>query len=175
MSRTLLAAIAGAFFVWAGAAQAAPVAGTFDDSSSATFSPSPLTVFVSASAVGNGDVLANTGSNAQSPANITLLLQNVFDVPMDLVGSTSEGGVTASIGSTSGSVSSAVPFRFASLHGGQYQWLIDFGVNITGFTFQGLERGLSGVVVATPVPAAALLFAPALGALVWMRRRKTAA
>ncbi|MFW5681032.1 MAG: hypothetical protein ACOC3D_12255, partial [Pseudomonadota bacterium] len=154
--------------------------GTFDDKTKATFSSDPVIVLTSKSAVGRwGDVRSNTGSNARSPENLTKLLQNVFDETMTPVGATGTKGSPLTVdlakGGKSGTLSSTLPFRFASIHGGQYQWLIDFGVQITSFSFDKLERGFSGAVVTTPIPGAALLFAPALGVLALVRRRRARA
>jgi hypothetical protein len=182
MIKLLVTAALGVFLVFGATAEAAPVGPTFNDKTKATFSAEPVTVFVSKSATGRwGDVRWNTGSTAQSPANITKLLQNVFDQPMTQVGATGakDSSVTVALdkkgGGKSGTLSSTLPFRFASIHGGQYQWLIDFGVPITSFGFDKLERGFSGAVVTTPIPGAALLLAPALGALAVLRRRRARA
>ncbi len=187
MMRTMWAAVFGGLLLLGGGAQAAPVAGTYDDPvpGGLTLTPGAVTVFYSTSPF--DDMALNGVPGNNNPENVAAILRAVFDLGSGaaLAGCYSEsdgdegcGGLVT--GPTeedqlSGTITSTVPFQFAAIFGGQRQLLIDFGILITEFSFEGLDRGFSNVRLVTPIPGAALLFAPALGALVWMRRRKAAA
>src|SRR4051794_36685336 len=135
---------------YAGTAQAAFVRNSLGG---ATFTPNVGSVDLSTSFYSNhpngagGDIAAVTGSPAQSPANITALVNNrlatIGEGPLTLSTST----VTVTGGGTRSGTVSGGSFLYAAIHAGNNEYLIEFSRLATSFSFSGLAAGFSNVRV----------------------------
>lgn len=123
----------------------------------------------------------NDNITPQSPANIELVVEDVFNSSVNWVGDCdgegcSTGSSASGFDSKAGSFSSEVGFNYLAIHFGKGELFFRWDELINEFSFRGLPKDLSNFraysdISEVPAPAAAWLLGSALLGFVGYRRR----